>query len=317
MRITGNELTPAGNTGTGLSGRHTLPLVHWEHASSAGLTLRGEHSVPSGKPVLHVLHGNGFCGLTYWPLLEQLMPHFDLFLSDVQGHGNSDDGGRFHGWNRTADLCIEAWQAHSHLFPDAPVMMLGHSFGGVLSCLMMAHQPSLAKRAVLLDPVLFTPTMIGLMALSDVVGLYSRNMLAQRARKRRHHWPNRETARQLLSNKGMFKGWTDESMQAYIDHALRDAPDGGVELKCKPQREAEIFGSFPKRLWSSLKRVSAPTLVMYGRKTYPFISASVTRWQAGNTNVKSMIVDGGHCFMQEYPQITAQRVTDFLLAQAG
>lgn len=293
-----------------------MKLETWHHACSAGYTLRGEHSPPSGKPVLHMLHGNGFCGRTYSPMLEALAGNFDLFLSDVQGHGDSDHGGRFHGWNRTADLCIEAWQAHAGRFGNVPVMLVGHSFGGVLSALMMAHQPTLARRAVLLDPVLFTPAMIGLMALSDVVGLYSRNMLAQRARKRRHHWPDRETARRLLEGRGMFKGWADEALQAYMEHAVRESPDGGVELKCSPRREAEIFGSFPKRLWSSLERVKTPTRVLYGENTYPFVSSAVSRWCMSNPHASAQRVPGGHCFMQEQPKKAAALVRDFLLSDS-
>lgn len=38
----------------------------------------------------------------------RLGEHFDLWLSDVQGHGDSDHGGVFRGWNRTAALAVEA-----------------------------------------------------------------------------------------------------------------------------------------------------------------------------------------------------------------
>ncbi len=50
------------------------------HACSAGDTLHGEHTSPSRKLVLHMLHGNGFCGRTYSPMLETLTQDFDLFL---------------------------------------------------------------------------------------------------------------------------------------------------------------------------------------------------------------------------------------------
>ena len=47
--------------------------------------------------MLHFLHGNGLSSLTYAPMLRHLSEHFDLFLSDVQGHGDSDHGSRFRG----------------------------------------------------------------------------------------------------------------------------------------------------------------------------------------------------------------------------
>ena len=49
-----------------------MDLVAWAHRASAGFTLRGWHSRPSGKPVLHFLHGNGFCTRTYEPMLGLL-----------------------------------------------------------------------------------------------------------------------------------------------------------------------------------------------------------------------------------------------------
>lgn len=285
----------------------------WTHSCSAGFTLRGTHTEPSGKPVIHFLHGNGFCGRTYEPLLNLLGRDFDLFLSDVQGHGDSDHGGRFHGWNRSAELCLEVWEAHRGRFGDVPAHAVGHSFGGVLTALMLARAPERFRRAVLLDPVLFPPALIGLMALSDVVGLYSRNALASRARKRRHRWPDRKTAYARLHGRGMFKGWTEDALWAYVNHALRDASDGRVELKCAPTREAEIFGSFPRRLWSSLGRVVTPTCMIYGDATYPFVGRAARRWRAENPRVSTIAVPGGHCFMQENPPATAALVRDFLL----
>ena len=138
-----------------------MKLQSWTHHTSAGFTLRGHHSPPSGRPVLHFLHGNGLSSLTYAPMLRHLSEHFDLFLSDVQGHGDSDHGSRFRGWNHAAEMAAEAWLAHAPRFGAVPVHASGHSFGSVLTCLMLAHHPQTFSRAVLLDPVLFTPAMIG------------------------------------------------------------------------------------------------------------------------------------------------------------
>lgn len=292
-----------------------MNLLPWSHQSSAGFTLRGWHSEPSGKPVLHFLHGNGYCGRVYQPLLEALGRDFDLWLCDIQGHGDSDHGGRFLGWNRSAALAFEAFaafEAQRPLFNAAPCYATGHSFGGVLTALMLSRQPQAFERAVLLDPVLFTPTMIGVMALSDVVGLYRRNTMASKARSRRRQWPNREAAAQDLYGRGMFRGWQDDAFNAYIEHALRDIPEG-VELKCAPEREAEIFSSFPRRLWSHLRQVQTPTQVLYGQKSYPFVAKAVSRWCAINSRLSAQVVEGGHCFMQEHPEASAQRVTQYLL----
>jgi pimeloyl-ACP methyl ester carboxylesterase len=291
-----------------------MQLIPWTHSTSAGFTLRGWHSSPSGKPLLHFLHGNGFCGRTYAPLLEALAVDFDLWLCDIQGHGDSDHGGRFLGWNRNAELAIEAFEAGRGIFGEVPRVAVGHSFGGVLTSLILAHHPRLFARAVLLDPVIFTPAMIGVMAFSEVLGLHRRTTVASRARARRSHWPDREAAWRGLHGRGIFKGWTDEALRGYVDHAIR-VVDNGAELKCRPSREAEIFSSFPKRLWPSLQRVATPTLILHGQGSYPFVAKSVARLTALNGHVSAQVVDGGHCFMQEFPEASASRCADFLLRQ--
>ncbi|WP_236207655.1 alpha/beta fold hydrolase [Pseudomonas tohonis] len=287
-------------------------LSAWSHPSSAGFTLRGWHSQPSGKPLLHFLHGNGFCGRAYTPLLEALSEDFDLWLCDVQGHGDSDHGGRFLGWNRNAELAVEAFEAGRGIFGDAPRFALGHSFGGVLTSLVLARHPGLFQRAVLLDPVLFTPAMIGVMAFSEVLGLHRRTTMAKRARARRNHWTDRPAAFAALHGRGIFKGWTDAALGAYVEHALKEV-DGGVELKCRPSREAEIFSSCPKRLWPSLTRIVTPTRIFHGQTSYPFVARSVARISALNPHVGAQVVEGGHCFMQEFPDAAAERTAGFLL----
>jgi pimeloyl-ACP methyl ester carboxylesterase len=284
-----------------------MQLQPWSYRVSGGFVVRGMHSRPTGRPVLHFLHGNGYCGMVYRALLEPLSEHFDLFLSDVQGHGDSDHGGRFRGWNRTADYCVEAWQHHAALWRGQPVYALGHSFGGVITSLVMAQHPELFRRAVLLDPVLFTPAMIGVMGLSDVTGLSRLNVLANRARRRRSHWPDARSAFDSLHGRGIFRGWEDRCLWDYVHHALRPVDDG-LALKCRPSREADIFGSFPRRLWRSLARVQTPTVLLHGTRTYPFVRKSAARFAATNGNVRVERFGGGHCFMMVRPDATADRV---------
>jgi len=289
-----------------------MQLLPWSHANSAGFVTRGWHTPPSGKPVLHFLHGNGFCTRSYEPMLEQLSAQFDLWLCDLQGHGESDHGGRFLGWNRNAELALEAFEAHMGLFDGARVYACGHSFGGVLTSLILARHPQLFQRAVLLDPVLFPLSLIGLRSSLSLLGI-RRNPMADGARARRHHWPDRDTAYGALHGRGIFRGWEDDAFRAHIDHALADHDTLGVELKCRPSREAEVFESMPARLWPALKRIRTPTLLLHGEKTYPFVQQSARKLAGGNQHVIARATPGGHCFMQEHSADAARQVADFLL----
>lgn len=289
-----------------------MQLIPWTHAAREGFTLRGWHTPPTGKPLLHFLHGNGFCGRVYEPMLRHLATDFDLWLSDVQGHGDSEQGGRFVGWNRSAELAIEALQAHDALFGDVPRHAAGHSFGGVLTCLMLAEHPGLFDRAVVLDPVILTPPLLWAMQVGQWTGMAAHNDLARKARARRRHWPDREAARASLQGRGVYKGWTESALQAFVDHALGESAEGGIELKCDPSLEAEIFSSAAQGLWLALNQVKTPVRVIHAENTFPFVSASVLQWKAINRHVSSQETPGGHCFMQEFPDEAAHQIRGFL-----
>ncbi|MFO3723415.1 alpha/beta fold hydrolase [Pseudomonas sp. HLMP] len=288
-----------------------MQLIPWSHDCAEGFTLRGWRSPASGRPLLHFLHGNGFCSLAYQPLLMRLGEHFDLWLSDVQGHGDSDHGGAFRGWNRSAALAVEAFESGRGEYGEVPRMALGHSFGGVLTGLILASEPQLFSRAVLLDPVLFSRRMIGVMGAAALVGLHRRHALARKAATRRSHWPDREAALASLQGRGIFKGWSDAALQAYVEHAIGDCGEG-VVLKCRPSREVEIFSSFPARMWPSLAQIRTPTHILHGEQSYPFVAHSVRRLAAINPQVSAQQVPGGHCFMQEDPMAAAEQVLAFL-----
>lgn len=284
------------------------PLPHFD------LTLRGWFTPPRGKPVIHFLHGNGFCGRTYEPMLKLLAEDFDLWLSDTQGHGDSDPGRAFHGWNRNAHMALEAFKAHRQQFGEVPIFAAGHSFGAVLTTLMLAEPGQPFQKAVLLDPVFFPPAMGALLVFAQMAGFAKYAPLARASIRRRRTWPNREEAFRALYGRGTYRGWDDTALRAFVDHALRDCPDGSVELKCDPAQEARIFSSGPRGLWRAVRRVPIPTLIAFGKQTFPFVRQSVPRAVKLNPHLQASMLDGGHCFMQEHPAVAAKAIRDFLTA---
>jgi pimeloyl-ACP methyl ester carboxylesterase len=294
-----------------------LALQPWAWDTGHDFTLRGWHSVPSGKPLLHFLHGNSFCGRVYEPLLRRLSADFDLWLCDVQGHGDTDLGGRFKGWNLNAALAAEAFDTLRKPFAEVPRMALGHSFGGVLSLLMMSERPDLFQRAAVMDPVIFPAAMALAMTMAEATGMAAHSPLARAARKRRHQWPGRQEAIDSLRGRGTYKGWSEEALAAFGEHALRPAASGdGVELKCPPSREAEVFASAPVGLWSALRRVSTPTLLLHASESFPFIAPSARQLAASNRHVVVEEFPGNHCFMQCDPDGAALRLRTWFSAAA-
>ena len=285
-------------------------MQNWEYQLPSGVILRGQRSRVQGKPVIHFLHGNGFCGLSYWPLLNRLLPRFDLFIHDIQGHGDSEAGDRFWGWNENAEMVHQVWLKFQQDYQQVPVYAAGHSLGGVLTSLLAARQPHLFKGLVLLDPVIFTPKMLLGMQLFKFLRLKNPNPLAAKALRRRNGWTSRTEARQDFEGRGVFKNWDAAALSAHVEHALYEQGNELTRLKCAPEREAEIFASFPTKLWEALRNLRQPVSVFYGKETYPFVKQSVSMLKQKNRFVSSQELPGGHCFMQEYPEMAAKAMTD-------
>ena len=243
-------------------------------------------------------------------MLAPLSEHFDLWLCDAQGHGDSDAGERFLGWNANAAMVARAFRAH-HPAPEVPVFAVGHSFGGVITALMAAADPSLFHRIVLLDPVIYTPLVAATVALLERTGLQGALPLVRATRRRRTRWASRDEAFARFRGRGVFADWQDDALRAYVEHGLREEGDG-VSLKCPPAIEAAIFGSGPIGLWQQLDRLTTPTLLLHGDRTLPFVAPSARRLAARHPHVRVEPVAGSHCFMLAEPGATAHRVAAFL-----
>jgi pimeloyl-ACP methyl ester carboxylesterase len=289
-----------------------LTILHglkpWEYEVKKGFTLRGYYSTPTGKPVIHFVHGNGFCGLTYEHLLSYLQNDFDLFISDAQGHGESDAGDEFKGWNASAKLASNVWCHFSDKWKTVPKFALGHSFGAVLSTLMMAKDTSLFDGGILMDPVYAPPKLASSMSLLGRVGLMRYMPLPRQARIRTRSWPSFQAAWDYLHQRGTFKGWQDQCLKSYIEHALSTDKNGTLSLKCPPEIEAGIFASYPHKLWQAISSIQQPMLMMYGAKTYPFVLDSLPKIHQANPYYDFLEMPGGHCFMQEGPKKTAEEI---------
>lgn len=281
-----------------------IAWLRWQFNAPEGFTLKGVRTPARGLPVLHFIHGNSYSGLTYLPLWQQLAPHFDIFLHDAQGHGDSEHGGKFVGWSRSGELAAHAWQQYADEYPNVPHIGMGHSFGGTLTSLMSSVDKNLFQQLLLLDPMLFPQSMIRWALPLGRVGL---NPVAKKARKRRMSWPDYESAVNALRGRGMFRGWQDDALAAYVEHAMKPTSEG-VELKCLPEREAEVFSTYVPKLWRELAQVSVPTYVWIGKNTYPFLNKSMSAWKAAHPKLSISTVEGGHCFMQEDPKTIAAQI---------
>lgn len=289
-----------------MNGQSMFPfdaLTPWQ-TRTPGPVLRGRRLDANGT-VLHFLSGNGFCGGVYWPMLRRFLPDYDLFLHDIEGQGASAAPARFSGVNAVLDRLYAVMQEQGLV--GRPLIGMGHSFGSQLTVLLAARHPGLFKALVLTDPILFPPLIwLGVRSASAL----GRHPLGAGTRRRRDAWPARNEVLAHLRGRGIYKGWTEEALECFVDHATRE--QGGQRVLCCPKEiEAQIFEQ-PAWPWNAWRKLELPVLFIRGAQSYPFFPAA-ERWaRMVKPGTVFMQLTGGHCFMQENPPAAAAAIKEFL-----
>jgi pimeloyl-ACP methyl ester carboxylesterase len=277
----------------------------WSSSAGVGPTLRGRRSSGHGTAI-HFLHGNGFCGGTYWPFLREVRQQRPLFCHDIEGHGASDAPTQFSGKSRIIAR-IPQIMAEQGL-GGTPSIGIGHSFGAALTTRVAAANPGMFKALVLLDPIFLPPlTWLGLRLAASL----GRNPISQAARRRRSRWASREEAVTKLRDRGIYQGWTEEALQCFIEYATRDDADGTRVLSCPTTLEAAIF-DHPIYPWAALPQLDCPVLLLHGEQSYGFMAGAARKAARSNPRIERQAYRGGHCFMQEDPNGSAAVVREFL-----
>jgi pimeloyl-ACP methyl ester carboxylesterase len=259
-------------------------------------------------PLALLHHANGFCGGVWGPVAAGLRQHFRVVAMDARGHGDSSvpEGEAFYRWELFGRDLVEVAKALAGEHPDGRVALgVGHSFGGTAFLMASAAEPGLFERIALLDPVIFPPP--GVAPERRQRGI----TLAEAARRRRHVWPSRASAREQWSQKAFFAGWNDRALEAYAAEGLRDRPDGQVELKCSGEVEGTIFASSRDfDPWVIAPRVDAPTLVVraqrgdFPRDIFDALAAAIPDGRLRE-------VDAGHLIPMERPDLVVDEVAAF------
>jgi len=261
-------------------------------------------------PLALLHHANGFCGGVWDPVVEVLRRHFRVVALDARGHGDSSvpEGEAFYRWELFGRDLAEIAKVLAGAHPDGRVALgLGHSFGGTAFLMASAAEPGLFERIALLDPVISAAPGLASAAERRRRGV----ALAEAARRRRHVWPSRATAREKWSQKAFFADWHARALEAYAAEGLRDRPDGQVELKCSGEVEGTIFESgrdFDP--WEIAPRVGVPTLIVraqrgnFPREIFEALAAAIPDGRLRE-------VDAGHLIPMERPDLVVDEVAAF------
>ncbi|HEY5801535.1 MAG TPA: alpha/beta fold hydrolase, partial [Burkholderiaceae bacterium] len=154
-------------------------------------------------PKLHFMHANSYPAGTYGVLFGLLRQHYQVGALDM--HGHDPDYPVEDGWSKLVDEAVaDLLRRYAE-----PVILVGHSLGGMLALMTARRRPDLVRCVVMLD----SPVVAGWRAkawrLLRALGLAERLSPARFSANRRKHWPDPQTAWRHFAGKPMFAAWPE------------------------------------------------------------------------------------------------------------
>jgi pimeloyl-ACP methyl ester carboxylesterase len=257
------------------------------------------------KPILHFAHANSFPANTYRVFFNHLRHHYDVRALPLHAHNPKYQVDN--GWRALArELRDELIASY-----DAPVILVGHSLGGML-CLMAAKaRPDLVRCVVLLDSPVVAGWRAWVLRVAKAIGAGDRLSPARLSVKRRHLFPDLETAYRHFAAKPVFERWHPDVLRDYVEHGLAPHEDG-VTLRFSREAETAVYRTLPHHIGGVVRRFPVPVAFIGGMD-------SVECRQAGLAATRRLVgrhfrqLPGGHLFPMESPALAAKAVHEMII----
>ncbi|MEM7077019.1 MAG: alpha/beta hydrolase [Pseudomonadota bacterium] len=268
-------------------------------------------------PLALLHHANGMCGACWAPVAERLRATHKVVAIDARGHGGSPplqtpalEVPQDFGWDfMVDDLQQIARQLMAQQGVEQIALGIGSSFGGIVTASAAARFPDLFARVYMFDPPIHpTQEILDRLSVEFIAPQHDKEALVARTRKRKSIWDSREQARGAWRDKPLFAPWTEAGFTLYLDHGLRDRPDGRVELACDPLVEAHIFDTTGV-LWlpDFADRVNVPVELVHARQGFfpeAFFKGLSDLFAQGRFHQ----LDAGHMLPLEAPELVVDLI---------
>ncbi len=200
---------------------------------------------------------------------------------------------------------------------DKPVA-IGHSMGGIAILRAALREPDRFSSIILLDPVLFPPNFIRMWKLISALKLeYKLHPLVRVAQRRRRVFKSRELILRGYRNKGVFRYFSDEALEVYVNGITCPAGDGSYKLCYSAEWETQIYvtGVSPDlELWQDLPNLKIPLLIIRGAETDTFTEKAAQLVQKKNPRATIVsIPNSTHLVPLEKPKAVSDEIEKYLM----
>lgn len=202
------------------------------------------------------------------------------------------------GWPHLVSQLIEQVES------IGPVYGVGHSLGGYLNFLAAAERPELFRAIVLLDAPIIGPFRGRMLGAVKRLGVVDRVTPAGATRERRSTWPSREAAKEHFRHRPLFRNFTEECLDDYVEHGLVN-----LRLRIDPAIEYQIYRTIPHDMMKHMAKLRVPAFFIGGAE-----SDVVRRVRLAGMKPKFRMrkVPGGHLFPFERPRDAATSIAQVL-----
>jgi len=266
----------------------------------------------TGEP-LHFLHANGFPPECYIPLLKLLATRYHVFGMLMRPLWESSSLEELIDWHPLSDDLNQ----YLTTLPVGNLIGVGHSLGAVVTLRSALKAPLNFRALILLDPVLFTPTVIHGWQLVKKLGLgYKIHPLIPAAKERRRYFDNHDVIYRAYRSKKVFRYIEDENLKVMISGLLKPSQNRGYELAYSPEWEIRIYYSGVSSdadIWRRLPDLKIPTLIIRGAETDTFYPSTAARIKRIRPKTEVATVDKStHLVPLERPNELSEIIFNFL-----
>lgn len=257
------------------------------------------------KPKLHFAHANSYPAGVYRQYFDLLAPEFDIDALDMHAHDPAYPV--TDGWPHLLQEYIRTLETRY----DEPVILVGHSLGGMLSLMLARARPDLARCVVLLDAPVVAGWRAQFWRMIKQTSLADRYSPANASARRRDVWPDAQAAHRHFAAKSIFAAWAPGVLDDYMAAGLKPHPDG-VQLRFGRAIETAVYRNLPHHVGSLAGRDYPVPIGFIGG-----VDSRETR-QSGLEHTRALVgqhfrlLPGGHLFPMESPSLAARATREMI-----
>ena len=269
------------------------------------------------QPLIVFSHGNSFPASTYGVMLDDLRQRgFQVKAIEKLGHNT-----RYPVSYNWPHLVQELTDFVAPLAIPAPVFLVGHSLGGILSMMVAAQSPALVHGVVLLDSPMLGGWRANLLKVGKRLPMAESLSPASVSRKRRTSWPSQAEALTHFQHKRAFAKWDPQVLHDYVAFGTHDEVGAhGLRRVLSFDRDIEstIYNGLPDHLEGYFKRqpLQCKAALIGGLQSREMRQAGLD-FSRRITKGRIAMVDGTHLFPMEHPQVAAAAIEAALLNLIG